>query len=109
MKFGNYILSEWETCEGGWNFWRFGDRKRSQFIGLIASSSDHFKNDLPKCYWMFALAASIDNSFKIVEVFNKIHGCSVISAKRYVYSELDDAKKEIDEFLSKYDKLKTLV
>jgi hypothetical protein len=109
MKLGNLELSNWygtgqEECVH--NFWRrYMDEEKNQshHIGLICCPNvDTFRKDPRLCYWK---VTNVGEKFvEFQELFNKING-----HRSYSYDELEQAKKDIDEFLIKMDKLLVFV
>jgi hypothetical protein len=96
-------LSDWQgagTDDYEWNFWR----KCVQFsnsIGFIVNSADSFKQNPNLATWRVTCIYTDSLLYSIAFEYDKIYNKPIFG-----YSELDKAKKDLDNFMLKFDRLK---
>ena len=99
-------LSDWESAgrDGWeWNFWRryYTDY---DYIGFIVNNAVLFKTDPNLASWRIATGSNSGGLYFMAKVYNQLHNNPI-----FKYSELDNAKQDLDLFLTKFDKLKVFL
>lgn len=104
MKFLNYELLDWKLY--GSNHYRCIKDTRGHLLGFILNS-----NSIPNYMKRYRFCRFCTCSFpdecpflKIVELYDKLN-----YPKYYNFLEIELGKKNVDEFLGKIDKLKSLL